>query len=614
MRPYANIDASVTQELRYQNFLSLIYDYSGRERSLVTQVLSSPAHSDASQLINLQRGQGVLEVSWRSTFVLALQSGLYPDIQADYADAKSHYDAVHGMLEEAFYSPEAAQQGAFPLSAGLWLELSDQYLESLDTLREASRTTILNHVGRLARAADQAVVTQALLLVLTLGLCALGFWVVVVRVLRPIAGIINALVAATRGEPVNFSQSRARDDEIGKLVDVLVRFQQTLLDLRTTAANLDASERQLRAVVDNAVDGLITIDAKGLICSFNPACEHLFGYETAEVIGHNVSMLMPDPHRSSHDTFLARYNGSGEARVIGAGGRELLARRKNGTVFPIDLSVCGFKLSGEAYFSGIIRDITARKDAEAALIAHTGALERSNKELDDFAYIASHDLKEPLRGIHNHARFLLEDNGERLDEESVRRLNRLMALSQRMERLVNDLLYFSRIGRQELAIQPMDIGVVVRDIENTLEHFLEENHARIVLIEPLPLIVCDKTRVTELFRNLITNAVKYNDSEDKLIEIGVVEPRSPRSSAPVFFVRDNGRGIAPEFHDEVFRIFKRLKSVGKEAEGTGVGLTFVKKIVERHGGKIWIESSPGLGATFLFTLEANRHERTAEAA
>ncbi len=246
------------------------------------------------------------------------------------------------------------------------------------------------------------------------------------------------------------------------------------------------------------------------------------------------------------------------------------------------------------------------KRSTRALERHAMALERSNKELDDFAYIASHDLKEPLRGIHNHSRFLLEDNQEKLDPDSVKRLTRLVHLSQRMEHLINDLLYFSRIGRQELAIQPTDLNEVVCDIEMTLEVFLEERGARIAVPQALPKITCDKTRVAELFRNLITNGVKYNDAPEKVIEIGF-EPEHPlpnRSfSRDVFYVRDNGRGIASQFYDDIFRIFKRLQArKDGEEEGTGVGLTFVKKIVERHGGRIWVESEIGKGSAFYFTL------------
>jgi signal transduction histidine kinase len=251
-----------------------------------------------------------------------------------------------------------------------------------------------------------------------------------------------------------------------------------------------------------------------------------------------------------------------------------------------------------------------RRVAEKEL-AYLGQLERSNQELDDFAYIASHDLKEPLRGLANHASFLLEDYKDKLDEEGVRRLNRLGLLCQRMERLINDLLYFSRLGRADLAVKETDPNAVIVEVRQMMETVLGERHARIVVPRVLPQIVCDKTRVTEVFRNLITNAVKYNDKAERLVEIGFLESVNTKDALErnVFYVKDNGLGIDPEFHQEVFRIFKRLQNASDGPEtGTGVGLTFVKKIVERHGGRIWLESKPGNGAVFYFNLSRGRNE------
>jgi len=254
-----------------------------------------------------------------------------------------------------------------------------------------------------------------------------------------------------------------------------------------------------------------------------------------------------------------------------------------------------------------------RRRSEVALQRYMAELERSNQELDDFAYIASHDLKEPLRGLFNHASFLLEDYQDKLDQDGTRRLKRLSQLSQRMERLVNDLLYFSRLGRAELAIQATDLNGVIDEIRLMMEATLTERHARIIVPRSLPRIVCDKPRVTEVFRNLITKAVKYNDKTKRFVEVGFREALNT-SDGPewnVFYVKDNGIGIEAEFFGEIFRIFKRLNNTpdGQEA-GTGVGLTFVKKIVERHGGRIWLESAPGKGTTFYFNLNCEQKGST----
>lgn len=246
----------------------------------------------------------------------------------------------------------------------------------------------------------------------------------------------------------------------------------------------------------------------------------------------------------------------------------------------------------------------ADRARHAELTLHAEALERSNADLDDFAYIASHDLKEPLRGLFNNARFLHEDYADKLDQQGVDRISRLGFLCQRMERLINDLLYFSRLGRQELAVQPTDLNAVIHDIEIMSETTLREQNAVIVVPRELPGISCDKTRMTEVFRNLIVNAVKYNTSSTKLIEVGCRDQVLVEggSESRVFYVKDNGLGIAEEFHEDIFRIFKRLNTEDDDKKGTGVGLTFVRKIIERHGGRIWLESVLGEGTTFYFTI------------
>jgi two-component system, chemotaxis family, sensor kinase Cph1 len=241
-------------------------------------------------------------------------------------------------------------------------------------------------------------------------------------------------------------------------------------------------------------------------------------------------------------------------------------------------------------------------------------LTRSNVELDAFAYIASHDLKEPLRGIYNYSSFLLEDYGNVLDEAGVDKLNTLMRLTHRMEDLINSLLHYSRLGRAQLQLRPVNLNDLVAGVVDVIKVSARDKEVKFNIPRPLPTVNCDRTQVNELFTNLISNGIKYNQNTEKIIEIGYLEPENPivikkmltySDNTPVktiFYIRDNGIGIREKHLESIFRIFKRLHGQNKYGGGTGVGLTIAKKIVERHGGEIWVKSVYKQGSTFYFSL------------
>ncbi|MBT8135428.1 MAG: PAS domain-containing protein [Gammaproteobacteria bacterium] len=242
-------------------------------------------------------------------------------------------------------------------------------------------------------------------------------------------------------------------------------------------------------------------------------------------------------------------------------------------------------------------DITEQRQVYDELTRANEELARSNAELDDFAYIASHDLKEPLRGIHNYAAILLEDHAADLGDEGADKLHTLVRLSKRLELLISSLLEYSRTGRTELAIRPTDLNEVVSGVIDSLRISLEQNNAT-VTVHDLPVMTCDSVRIGEVYVNLISNAMRYNDKDAKQIEVGA----DTSGEQPVLFVRDDGIGMHDRHQQSIFRIFKRLHPRDSYGGGSGAGLTIAKKIVERHGGRIWVESSPGAGSTFYFTL------------
>ncbi|MEI6043575.1 MAG: ATP-binding protein [Chloroflexota bacterium] len=236
------------------------------------------------------------------------------------------------------------------------------------------------------------------------------------------------------------------------------------------------------------------------------------------------------------------------------------------------------------------------------LIRLNQELEQSNIELDAFSYIASHDLKEPLRGIHNYSKMLIEDYAQQLDDEGKEKLHTLARLTQRMEGLLDSLLYFSQVGRLDFSVTEADLNEVVHQALDMLHARIEQEGVEIQIPQPLPAIRCDRVRLSEVYSNLISNAIKYNNKAEKSVEIGYLKPKT--SGKPlVFYVKDNGIGIMPEYYETIFMIFKRLHKRDRFGGGTGAGLTITKKIVERHGGKIWVESVYGEGSIFYFTLE-----------
>ncbi len=388
-------------------------------------------------------------------------------------------------------------------------------------------------------------------------------------------------------------------------VQRLIRAKQVAA-VATGAAAIAVARYNL--IADNASDVVITSDLRFVRHYVSPGCRDLLGYEPGELTGGApFSLAHPDDApwvaKCLHEMVAGRVLDLLTYRV----------RHHDGHWVWVEAAIRLIRDPDTA-----LRDITRRHEVEcekeqqrhelersnANLARYAEALQQSNAELDDFAYIASHDLKEPLRGLSSNARFLHEDYAKKLDQEGVSRLLRLGYLCQRMEHLIDDLLYYARIGRQELGIQATDLNTVIGDIAAMSETTLRESNASIVILHELPQISCDKPRITEVFRNLISNAVKYNISRQKLVEIGYYADMEAkgRIQTQVFYVKDNGIGIAQEFHEDIFRIFKRLNAEDEDKKGTGVGLTFVRKIVERHGGRIWLDSVPGEGTTFYFTI------------
>jgi light-regulated signal transduction histidine kinase (bacteriophytochrome) len=240
-------------------------------------------------------------------------------------------------------------------------------------------------------------------------------------------------------------------------------------------------------------------------------------------------------------------------------------------------------------------------------------LERSNRELDSFAYAASHDLKEPLRGITNFSNIILRRHSQNLDKSAIKRLHTLVKLAERMDGLIDSLLRFSRLGQAELQYQPTDLNGLIENVIDELNAGRggEAQAPQILIPRPLPTVRADPTLITEVFSNLLNNAFKYTNKTQPTIEVGYLIAEAPDSTLAdnldtaqpcTFYVKDDGIGIREQHFQNIFRLFKRLHERDSYGGGTGVGLTITKKIIERHGGHIWVESNYGAGTTFYFVL------------
>src|SRR5439155_14902324 len=305
------------------------------------------------------------------------------------------------------------------------------------------------------------------------------------------------------------------------------------------------------------------------------------------------TLIMPERFHPAFERYLT----TGEARVIGKT-VEFAARRKDGTEFPIELSLATWETSEGAFFTGIIRDLTEHKQAEQA-----AELARSNADLQAFAYVASHDLQEPLRMVTSFLDQLRNRYKDKLDAEADEYIGYAVDGATRMQQLVSDLLAYSRVSMPLAELSPIDCETVLEEVLSTLARAAQEGGV-VITHDPLPTVVADRIQMTQVLKNLVANAIKFRIARTSRVHISAART----GTEWLFSVRDNGIGIGPEHRERIFAIFQRLH-VGGEYPGTGIGLASCKRIVELHGGRIWVESQPGEGSTFFFTVPARAKAR-----
>jgi PAS domain S-box-containing protein len=373
--------------------------------------------------------------------------------------------------------------------------------------------------------------------------------------------------------------------ETQQLAQALVHASETQAEARR-----DIEDRQirLRAVLDSAVDGIVVADGNQRIVEFNPAAQRLFGYERDEVIGLPLEILVPERNRPGHSAGVARFIAEGGApRPMDSTGKVLHALRSDGTEFPMEGSIAAVTVRDGQVLTVIVRDITARLAVQDALL-------RSNEELQHYAAVASHDLRSPLRSIKGFLT-VLSRSEPALTERQRELIARCQRAADHMDHLTGDLLAYARLQRSTEPRVDVDLGTVVSDAIDLLRDPIRDSGARID-VKPMPVVRAAASEMVRLFENLISNAIKYRGSLSPVIEVSA----QAQPDAWVVSIRDNGAGIAPDYRERVFELFERLQNEGPP--GTGVGLAICRRIVQRHGGRIWVESAPGGGSVFRFTL------------
>ena len=405
--------------------------------------------------------------------------------------------------------------------------------------------------------------------------------------------VAERVAAEQRVERANAELELRVQDRTAELTQMNRALQAEIGERQRATREATRNEARLRTLIETAVDGIAIIDQRGQVQLFNRACERMFGYRAEDVLGRNVSMLMASPDRERHDDYLQHYLQTREARIIGIG-RAVVGRRRDGSQFTLDLSVGETRDGDEPIFVGILRDISDRQRAEAELTLRSAELERSNRELESFAYVASHDLKAPLRGIDNLARWIEEDLGEALHGETRDNMALLRGRVARLERLLDDILAYSRVGRQPDAVETFDPS----ELPETLRALIAPAPAFAVeLAGDLAQFFTYRGQLEQVLANLVGNAIKHHDRDHGRVVVSFADA----GSRVAVEVADDGPGIEPRFHQRIFEMFQTLRP-RDQVEGSGMGLSIVRKLVESHGGMLEVVSQPPVrGCCIRFT-------------
>jgi len=396
---------------------------------------------------------------------------------------------------------------------------------------------------------------------------------------------------------VNVSSLSVVGISIVTLMVLVLVLLTSLADRRFSIQALELeSSRRHHQIIETALDAFVEMDSDGLITNWNARAETTFGWPRSDAIGQPFSKIaIPRRYQEADPQGLRRFLAAGEGAVLNKR-IEITALHRDGSEFPIELAISSILWGKRRLFAAFVRDVTERKRAEQELARRADELARSNADLEQFAYVASHDLQEPLRMVASYTQLLARRYKGKLDADADEFIGFAVDGATRMQHLIQDLLSYSRITTKGKELQVIDSRAACDQAVANLRVSIAESGA-VVTTGSLPTVRADVTQLTQLFQNLIGNAIKYRKERKPEVQVAA----KPTEDGWVFCVQDNGIGIEPPFFERIFQMFQRLHT-RKQYTGTGIGLAICRKIVERHGGKIWVESQPGNGSAFLFTI------------
>lgn len=445
-------------------------------------------------------------------------------------------------------------------------------------------------------------------------------------VARPILALTSTAKAISAQHDYTMRVEKMTNDELGVLTDAFNqmltqvqaghaalriahdelerRVEVRTAELKEANEQLQLLESRRRLIIETAHDAFIAIDDSDRIIEWNRQAENTFGWSRDEIQGRTLAdTILPEQFREAHREGIKRYLATHTGEVLNKP-IERTGRHRDGHEFPLEMTIWPVRVGNVCTFNAFARDITERQRTQEALARQADELARSNKELEMFAYVASHDLQEPLRAVAGFMELLRQRYGGKLDARADQYITHAVEGAKRMQSLIQGLLEYSRVSTYGKPFQPTKCEQLFTEVIANLQMAIRESRAT-VTHDPLPILMADEAQLSRLLQNLIANAIKFQDSHPPVIHVGAQR----RPGHWEFTVRDNGIGIDPQYFDRIFVIYQRLHTQ-QEYPGAGLGLAICKRIVERHGGEIWVESSPGGGSTFHFTIptkETNNH-------